>query len=131
MDELIEELRGLTAALASSLLDKSQSRCPGQYKVPVPPLLIPSLKMRPYQREGLDWLVTLNDHDTNCILADEMGLGKTLQSIALLAHLASRTDGRWTFGPHLIVVPTSVVYNWKFEFNRWAPGFKVRTVHMG
>ena len=50
--------------------------------------------------------------DLNGILADEMGLGKTVQTISLLAHLASE-HGVW--GPHLIVVPTSVLLNWECE----------------
>ena len=52
----------------------------------------------------------------------EMGLGKTLQTISLLAYLASY-KGIW--GPHLIVVPTSVILNWETELKRFAPGLKV------
>jgi SNF2 family DNA or RNA helicase len=50
------------------------------------------------------------------------GLGKTIQTIALLAHLAY-FKGVW--GPHLIVVPTSVILNWEVEFKKWCPGFKI------
>lgn len=46
----------------------------------------------------------------NAILADEMGLGKTIQTIALLAHLAIE-KGIW--GPHLIIVPTTILMNWE------------------
>ena len=60
----------------------------------------------------------------NGILADEMGLGKTIMTIALLAHLACE-KGIW--GPHLIIVPTSVLLNWEMEFKRWCPGFKIHT----
>ena len=60
----------------------------------------------------------------NGILADEMGLGKTIQTIALLAHLCCER-GNW--GPHLIVVPTSVMLNWEFEFKKWCPAFKILT----
>nr|CBN81720.1 Helicase SRCAP [Dicentrarchus labrax] len=60
----------------------------------------------------------------NGILADEMGLGKTIQTIALLAHLACE-KGNW--GPHLIIVPTSVMLNWEMELKRWCPGFKILT----
>jgi SNF2 family DNA or RNA helicase len=60
----------------------------------------------------------------NGILADEMGLGKTMQTIALLAHLACE-QGNW--GPHLIVVPTSVLLNWEMELKKWCPAFKVLT----
>lgn len=73
---------------------------------------------------GLDWLVTMHEKRLNGILADEMGLGKTIQTIALLAHLAC-DKGIW--GPHLIVVPTSVMLNWELELKKWCPGFKVLT----
>jgi len=50
------------------------------------------------------------------------GLGKTIQTIALLAHLAS---DRGIWGPHLIIVPTSVILNWEMEFKKFLPGFRV------
>jgi len=86
---------------------------------------IPSLlrgTLREYQHEGLDWLAKLYANQTNGILADEMGLGKTIQTIALLAHLA---EEHHVWGPHLIVVPTSVILNWEMEFKKFLPGFKV------
>uniref|UniRef100_A0A183IH08 Helicase domino n=1 Tax=Soboliphyme baturini TaxID=241478 RepID=A0A183IH08_9BILA len=87
---------------------------------PIPFLLKHSL--REYQHVGLDWLVTLFERELNGILADEMGLGKTIQTIALLAHLAC-AKGIW--GPHLIVVPTSVMINWEMELKKWCPAFKI------
>ncbi|VEU21052.1 DEKNAAC101981 [Brettanomyces naardenensis] len=92
--------------------------------VPVPSLLRGTL--RPYQKQGLNWLVSLYNNGTNGILADEMGLGKTIQTISLLACLACEKN-EW--GPHLIVVPTSVMLNWEIEFKRFAPGFKVMTYY--
>lgn len=86
---------------------------------------IPSLlrgTLREYQHEGLDWLAKLYANKTNGILADEMGLGKTIQTIALLAHLAEEHQ---IWGPHLIVVPTSVILNWEMEFKKFLPGFKI------
>ncbi|KAJ2717205.1 swr1 complex component [Coemansia spiralis] len=83
-------------------------------------------ELREYQRQGLDWLASLHQHQTNGILADEMGLGKTIQTIALLAHLAC---DRGIWGPHLIIVPTSVLLNWEQELHRWLPGFKVLTYY--
>ncbi|XP_022718312.1 protein PHOTOPERIOD-INDEPENDENT EARLY FLOWERING 1 isoform X2 [Durio zibethinus] len=80
--------------------------------------------LREYQHIGLDWLVTMYEKRLNGILADEMGLGKTIMTIALLAHLACE-KGIW--GPHLIVVPTSVMLNWETEFLRWCPAFKILT----
>ncbi|PON81021.1 Protein PHOTOPERIOD-INDEPENDENT EARLY FLOWERING [Trema orientale] len=80
--------------------------------------------LREYQHIGLDWLVTMYEKRLNGILADEMGLGKTIMTIALLSHLACE-KGIW--GPHLIVVPTSVMLNWETEFLKWCPAFKILT----
>ena len=93
-------------------------------KTPVPSLLRGNL--REYQHYGLDWLAGLYANGTNGILADEMGLGKTIQTISLLAHLAVHHEA---WGPHLIVVPTSVMLNWEIEFKKFLPGFKVLTYY--
>lgn len=93
-------------------------------KTQVPFLLRGSL--REYQHFGLDWLAGLYNSNTNGILADEMGLGKTIQTIALISYLACEKQ---VWGPHLIVVPTSVMLNWEMEFKRFAPGFKVLTYY--
>lgn len=90
-------------------------------KTAVPFLLQGTL--REYQHIGLDWMVTMYEKRLNGILADEMGLGKTIMTISLLAHLAC--TGHW--GPHLIVVPTSVLLNWEMELKRWCPQLKVLT----
>ncbi|CAJ0941547.1 unnamed protein product, partial [Mesorhabditis belari] len=95
-----------------------------QIKTPVPPLMRGTL--REYQIVGLDWLVTLYEKNLNGILADEMGLGKTIQTIALLAHLAC---AKYNWGPHLIIVPTSVILNWEMEFKRWCPALKIFTYY--
>ena len=81
-------------------------------------------KLREYQVIGMDWLKTLHDKKLNGILADEMGLGKTIQTISLIASLAC-DEGIW--GPHLIVVPTTIIINWEMEFKRWCPGLKILT----
>lgn len=88
-----------------------------------PPFLLKG-HLREYQRNGLDWLAGLVQSGTNGILADEMGLGKTIQTIALLLWLACEHH---IWGPHLIVVPTSVMLNWEMEFKRFAPGLKILT----
>ncbi|GMH92811.1 hypothetical protein TL16_g12458, partial [Triparma laevis f. inornata] len=75
-------------------------------------------KMRPYQLEGLNWMIRLQEHGVNGILADEMGLGKTLQSISVLVYLKEYKNIN---GPHLIVVPKSTLSNWMNELKRWAP----------
>ena len=79
-------------------------------------------ELKNYQLLGMHWLLTLHDKRVNGILADEMGLGKTIQTIALLATLAV-SRGIW--GPHLIIVPTSLILNWEIELKRWFPAFKI------
>ncbi|KAH7925305.1 hypothetical protein BV22DRAFT_1034199 [Leucogyrophana mollusca] len=90
-----------------------------------PPLLLRGV-LRPYQQSGLEWLASLHSNNLNGILADEMGLGKTIQTISLLAHLAC---DRGIWGPHLIIVPTSVLLNWEMEFKKFLPGFKILSYH--
>lgn len=116
-------------AIAESVAEIAKSAQPtgftlstSKVSVKVPFLLKHSL--REYQIIGLDWLVTLHDRKLNGILADEMGLGKTIQTISLLASLAVE-KGIW--GPHLIVVPTTIIINWEMEFKKWCPAFKVIT----
>ena len=91
-------------------------------------LHVPLLKhsLRDYQIEGIAWLRSCFMNNLNVLLADEMGLGKTIQTISLLALLATEF-GNW--GPHLIVVPTSVMLNWEVEFKKWCPALKVFTYY--
>merc|ERR1719341_384393 len=112
----LEEYANLAAELAptGNTLDTTT------VKTKVPFLLKHTL--REYQHIGLDWMVSLFERSLNGILADEMGLGKTIQTIAFLAHLALEKS---MWGPHLIVVPTSVMLNWEMEIKKWCPAFKV------
>ncbi|BGP25487.1 DNA-dependent ATPase fun30 [Rhodotorula toruloides] len=84
-----------------------------------------SIKLKDYQMLGVNWLNLLYRRGTSCILADEMGLGKTAQVIALLAHLKATGEA----GPHLIIVPSSVLDNWMREFSIFAPELKVATYY--
>lgn len=119
-----ENLINDVAAIAESIQPKGNTLSSTNVVTPVPFLLKHTL--REYQHIGLDWLVTMFERKLNGILADEMGLGKTIQTIALLAHLAC-VKGDW--GPHLIIVPTSVMLNWEMEFKKWCPGFKILTYY--
>jgi hypothetical protein len=110
------------AAAAQSVQPTGYTYSTTKVRTNLPFLLKHSL--REYQHIGLDWLVTMYEKRLNGILADEMGLGKTIMTIALLAHLACE-KGIW--GPHLIVVPTSVMLNWETEFMKWCPAFKILT----
>ncbi|SJM84883.1 related to Helicase SWR1 [Zygosaccharomyces bailii] len=111
---------------ANNVLDKAvlDADPPSVIDVAVPFLLRGTLRI--YQKQGLNWMASLYNNNTNGILADEMGLGKTIQTISLLAYLACEKKN---WGPHLIVVPTSVLLNWEMEFKRFAPGFKVLTYY--
>src|SRR5271170_3048036 len=87
-------------------------------------------EMRDYQVQGLNWLISLNEHRINGILADEMGLGKTLQTLSLLGYLKhynSATGGGG--GPHLLVVPKSTLQNWMNECRRWVPSLEAFIFH--
>lgn len=81
--------------------------------------------LKPYQLEGLQWLLSLWENGLSGILADEMGLGKTIQIIALIAHLRSCD----TPGPFLIVGPLAVLPNWVNEFKKWLPSCPVVLYH--
>jgi len=84
------------------------------------------LALRPYQKEGLAWLQFLRAQNLSGILADDMGLGKTAQT---LAHLLLEQEGGRLDRPALIVLPTSLIFNWKNEAERFAPGLKVLSLH--
>jgi superfamily II DNA or RNA helicase len=74
-------------------------------------------ELRPYQEKGFHWLSFLRDRGLGALLADDMGLGKTLQA---LCSLKGRT---------LVVAPTSVIYNWLEETQRFRPDLKVCVFH--
>jgi SNF2 family DNA or RNA helicase len=82
--------------------------------------------LRPYQAEGLAWLQRLRVLGVGGVLADDMGLGKTLQTIALLA--AEKHAGRM-HGPTLLLMPTSLIGNWRKELAKFAPSLEVVALH--
>lgn len=85
-----------------------------------------AIELRPYQREGLSWLQYLREHELAGILADDMGLGKTAQT---LAHLLLEKESGRLDKPALVVLPTSLIFNWKREAERFAPGLRVLSLH--
>ncbi|KAI9002707.1 SNF2 family N-terminal domain-containing protein [Gaertneriomyces semiglobifer] len=74
------------------------------------------MQLRPYQLEGLNWLLFCWYNRQNSILADEMGLGKTVQSTVFLNYLYERLNIR---GPFLIITPLSTIGNWEREIKTW------------
>ena len=85
--------------------------------------------LRPYQKEGFDFLVHLVQVKLGGILADDMGLGKTLQTLTWLAWLKERNTK--TPKPSLVICPASVLHNWRREAERFTPGMKVLVLESG
>ena len=128
MFELAEALEGCGAPWTGrrELLDLG-ARLKSLAEAPDPPA--PAAlrgELRPYQRAGYGWLRALSDAGFGGMLADDMGLGKTVQALALLAHrhLEEKADR-----PSLLVVPTSLVGNWKREAARFVPDLKLLVLH--
>ncbi|MGM9986040.1 MAG: DEAD/DEAH box helicase [Bacillaceae bacterium] len=83
--------------------------------------------LRPYQEQGLSWLIHLKELGFGALLADDMGLGKSAQTIAYLLY---GKQTRLLTGPALIVCPTSVLGNWQREIEKFAPSLSV-SLHYG
>ncbi len=77
--------------------------------------------LRDYQVEGLNWFRNISFYGFGGILADEMGLGKTLQTISFIMTNKSKKN--------IIITPTSLIHNWKSEFEKFAPNIKVGMVY--
>ncbi len=95
---------------------------------PPPALAAPAglqVQLRPYQLEGLAWLQYLRTHHLGGILADDMGLGKTAQALAHV--LTEKHAGRLDL-PVLVVLPTSLIFNWQLEAQRMAPDLRLLTL---
>jgi superfamily II DNA or RNA helicase len=111
----------------------------GEAKLECPPLGELENVLRPYQKQGVAWLGFLRENGFGGILADEMGLGKTLQALAFLNSMRSAECGVRNNSPsapvdipnsalrtpHLIVCPTSLVFNWVAEAKKFTPELKV------
>ncbi|MBJ7515070.1 MAG: DEAD/DEAH box helicase [Stenotrophomonas sp.] len=82
--------------------------------------------LRPYQLDGLAWLQYLRQQELGGILADDMGLGKTLQT---LAHVLLEKESGRLDKPALVVMPTSLLFNWQEEAARFAPDLRVLVLH--
>ena len=125
-------LAGLEASLQARWLGGKQLRemadrlkgFDGLERVPVPTGF--AAELRPYQRDGLDWLQFLAKYELGGILADDMGLGKTVQT---LAHILTEKRAGRLERPSLVVCPTSVLPNWRAEAARLAPKLRVLSLH--
>jgi len=93
-------------------------------KIPVPTTL--QAELRPYQERGFSWNINNLLNSFGTILADDMGLGKTIQAICAILHLK---ENNFIKNRVLIVVPTSLIYNWENELKRFAPSLDYTTYH--
>jgi superfamily II DNA or RNA helicase len=84
-------------------------------------------ELRPYQKTGVHWLRFVTRLGLGACLADDMGLGKTIQVIALLLHLKLEPDHGGKSS--LLVVPASLIANWKSELSRFGPSLKAFIAH--
>jgi len=83
--------------------------------------------LRPYQQSGVQWLSLLSGLGLGACLADDMGLGKTLQILSLI--LIRKNRRQQGASPSLLVVPASLLGNWKQEAERFTPSLKLFFVH--
>jgi superfamily II DNA or RNA helicase len=120
----VREWSGLTAGtwLAETLRGLSD---PEAIHAPVPSSLTATL--RPYQQVGYQWLRFATRLRLGVCLADDMGLGKTIQVLALL--LAQRDESAEAGQPNLLVVPASLIANWRAEIDRFASPLRVFVAH--
>ncbi|NBW37791.1 MAG: ATP-dependent helicase, partial [Cytophagia bacterium] len=79
-------------------------------------------ELRPYQKAGYNWLRFLNEYRLGGVLADDMGLGKTVQTLTLL-----QSEKEANHGTSLLVMPTSLVYNWEMEAKKFTPDLRILT----
>ncbi len=82
--------------------------------------------LRPYQKQGVAWLYRLNQLQLGGVLADDMGLGKTIQVLALFLLRRHLIKGA---SQNLLVVPASLIGNWKAELGKFAPSIKFWIAH--
>lgn len=133
-DDLLDEVRdwssiqadGVLAQTLAQLRDPQRLQAAGEH---------PDLRgnLRLYQQDGFNWLNLLSQLGVGACLADDMGLGKTIQVIALLLSLkrnaASTKPPAKLPPPSLLVLPASLLANWKSEFATFAPSLNLLFVH--
>jgi len=146
LETSLREHAGWTVQAPAAWRERA-ARQSGAAKLECPPLGHLDSVLRPYQKQGVAWLRFLREHGFGGVLADEMGLGKTLQTLAFLdcglriadcgwpserrdatadtAQLAIGNPQSAIRRPHLIVCPTTLVFNWVAEVQKFTPGLKV------
>ncbi len=116
--ELYENLKGLCVSdhNVDSLLTSKSGEDSALARMPAEVMAT----LHPYQKAGVYWMLKLNENHLNGVLADDMGLGKTLQTLTLLAGLHHEKRAAT-----LVVVPTTLLFNWEAEIQKYTPILKV------
>jgi hypothetical protein len=125
IDELYEDMTNAPTFL-KELYEKKKRLANLKEAKPIPLPKGIKATLRPYQNDGLNWLVFLHDNQLGGCLADDMGLGKTLQTITFLQYLKNEYPNS-EHKTSLIVAPTSLMFNWKAELEKFAPKLSVMT----
>lgn len=122
INELYEEMENKPTFL-QELYDKKKQL---QNIIEIEEIAIPKgikAKLRDYQHHGLNWMAFLHKNQLGGCLADDMGLGKTLQTIAFLQYLKNTDKSKV---PSLIIAPTSLIFNWMAEIEKFCPTLKIQ-----
>ncbi|HEY8400456.1 MAG TPA: DEAD/DEAH box helicase [Cytophagaceae bacterium] len=117
---LVQELQ--TGNLAKVSIDRKLEKLKEFEEIedyPVPASFKGSL--RPYQKAGYNWMLFLNKYNFGGCLADDMGLGKTVQTLAMLQYQKEQGAANAS----LLIMPTSLIYNWEMEAKKFTPNLKV------
>jgi superfamily II DNA or RNA helicase len=125
---LVNDLEGEMAEPAMSRKLQKLSNYEETEDVPMPVNFAGSL--RPYQKAGYNWFHFLKEYHFGGCLADDMGLGKTIQTLALLQKHKEDTEAAGSKATSLVIMPTSLIYNWLNEAKKFAPQLRLM-VHTG
>jgi non-specific serine/threonine protein kinase len=124
LEDILDKIDGKTVQQDIEARKRKLLQYDAIQKVPLSQEIKASL--RPYQQSGFHWLQALDDLGWGGCLADDMGLGKTLQTISFLQFLKEKYPG----STQLVVCPTSLIFNWENELQKFCPSLKFYT-HYG
>jgi len=122
-----EDLERFADSPAARKLRQRLKEYEGIKPTPLPDTI--NAELRPYQKEGFDFLCHLTRLNLGGILADDMGLGKTLQTLSWLHWLKLHKGKRYR--PSLVICPASVLHNWRREAEKFTPDMKVLVLQSG
>jgi len=121
LDAFLLECKRMSETLEATVVNESSDSSAVDPELAV----LKDIPLKAYQREGVRWLLQMYKSGYGAVLGDEMGLGKTLQTISVL--LALERQG--VPGPHIVVLPNSLLDNWLSEFKKWAPSMTAVKYH--